>query len=472
MNKQRYLLFFLIAYSLLWCAESIAAPVEVRGARFWATPDKARLVFDLASPVRFDWEQHDGEVVVTLKNALLLSNMPELAGSNRYLKAIRRLPTNGEDVSLALDTNMPLQVSGFLLRPMGPYGNRLVIDLSAPESASAATGTTPADDGKALWQDSVQSGPRSLSAAGSGRSWLVAIDAGHGGEDPGAIGPDGDYEKNVTLAIARALAHKINQTPGMRAFLTRDGDYFVTLWDRTKRARRMKADIFVSIHADASPGTAARGASVYTLSAKGATDQAAAMLANKENQADLVGGIRIADKDSMLASVLLDLSQTATISDSQVLATDVLANLRRVTPLHRSNFGQAGFVVLKSPDVPSILVETGYITNPEEERLLTNPDYQDKLADAIYHGIGQYMTRNKRALPIPASTLVSRESMPALRTEHVEQPKLEKNHRHRVRSGETLTEIARAYDVSLDRLQELNSLKSGRIMAGQQLVLP
>jgi len=226
------------------------------------------------------------------------------------------------------------------------------------------------------------------------RPVIIAIDPGHGGEDPGAVGARGTMEKHVTLAVARKLKAVIEAEPGMRALLIRDGDYFVSLYDRTSKARRAQADLFVSIHADAFITPMARGSSVFALSENGATSSAARWLAVKENKADLIGGVNLAVKDRYLAKTLLDLSQTATINDSLKLAKAVLNEIGEINRLHKNHVEQAGFAVLKSPDIPSILVETAFISNPEEERKLSNSDHQDKLADAILSGIKAYFSKN------------------------------------------------------------------------------
>ena len=222
----------------------------------------------------------------------------------------------------------------------------------------------------------------------------MAVDAGHGGEDPGATGASGSHEKDITLEIARRLEAKIDATGYMHAVMTRDGDYFVPLGQRVAKARKAQADLFVSIHADAFPNSTARGSSVFALSEKGATSVAARWLARHENSADLIGGVNIDVKDKYLKKTLLDLTQTATISDSLKLGRDVLDQLGDINDLHRGRVEQAGFAVLKAPDIPSILVETAFISNPKEEKRLLNPTYQDKLADAIVTGIKEYFAKH------------------------------------------------------------------------------
>ena len=230
--------------------------------------------------------------------------------------------------------------------------------------------------------------------SGARRLVIVAIDPGHGGEDPGAIGPTGLYEKDVVLSIAQKMRDRINATPGMRAMLTRDGDYFVPLYDRVRKARRVGADLFISIHADAFMNPQAKGASVFALSEGGATSAAARWMANKENASDMVGGVNIKAKDAAVMRTLLDMSTTAQIKDSLKLGRVVLGHLGKVGRLHKQQVEQAGFAVLKAPDIPSILVETGFISNPEEESKLKDEAYQSELADALMGGISRYFARN------------------------------------------------------------------------------
>ncbi|MBP6612793.1 N-acetylmuramoyl-L-alanine amidase [Aquabacterium sp.] len=256
------------------------------------------------------------------------------------------------------------------------------------DKAVAKAAPRPAD--KAPERKVVTGNPR----ASAQRLVIVALDAGHGGEDPGAIGPSGLYEKNVVLAVAQKLRNRINATPGMRAMLTRESDYFVPLHERVNKARRVQADLFVSIHADAFTNPQARGASVFVLSERGASSASARWLAKKENAADLVGGVNIKAKDAAVMRTLLDMSTTAQIKDSLKLGSAVLGHLGKVGKLHKPRVEQAGFAVLKAPDIPSILVETGFITNPEEETKLKDDAYQDELADALMAGIARYFERN------------------------------------------------------------------------------
>ncbi len=275
---------------------------------------------------------------------------------------------------MVLDLTRPIRAKSFLAAPNNRYGYRLVIDLGSSQSAD-----TPV---------------KAEHAPPDARDLIIAVDAGHGGEDPGAIGKNGTREKDVVLAIARELALKINAEPGMKAVLTRNGDYFVPLRDRMRRARAQRADLFVSIHADSIRDRRVDGSSVYILSQRGATDEASRWLAERENASDLIGGVSLDDKDDVLASVLLDLSQSASLSASQVAAERVLRQLNRVGEVRKPQVQQARFMVLKSPDIPSMLVETAYISNPQEELRLRGQAHQAKLAAAIHQGVHDYFYAN------------------------------------------------------------------------------
>jgi N-acetylmuramoyl-L-alanine amidase len=277
---------------------------------------------------------------------------------------------------------------------------------------------------------------------------VIAIDAGHGGKDHGATGRRGTREKTVVLSIARKLAELIRKEPGMRSVLIRDGDYFLGLRQRIDKARKHNADLFISIHADAFRDRRARGSSVFVLSRRGASSEMARWIAAKENAADLAGGVSLDDKDDMLTGVLLDLSQSATLAASHEVAANMLGGLKRLGKTHKSTVQRAGFMVLKSPDIPSILVETAFISNPTEENNLRSSKHQEKLARAMLNGIRDYFDNHP-----PAGTMrVAR--------------------KHRIKSGDTLSDIAAAYQVSLNSLRGFNSLKSDRLRVGETLRIP
>jgi len=407
----------LIKYSLwltlLWLLPA-QAEVTVGAARLWPAQDYTRLtleskkalsynMFTLANPQR---------LVVDLENVALDATLNGLAGKvsndDPYIKSLRVGRFKPGIVRLVFDLKAEIKPQLFSLKPVGDYGHRLVLDVypaTPPDPLMAlatqmeqklATDLPVASDITAS-----PSAPAAVSAPLPApppelrnRLFMVAVDAGHGGEDPGARGRRGTREKEVTLAIARRLKAQIDATPGMRAILIRDGDYFIPLVGRVTKARQAHADLFVSIHADAFIKPHARGSSVFALSEGGATSASARWLAKKENEADLIGGVNLAVKDPYLARTLLDLTQTATINDSMKLARHVLDELQDVNTLHRGHVEQAGFAVLKSPDIPSILVETAFISNPEEEKRLRDEDYQEKMAAAILAGIQRYFAQN------------------------------------------------------------------------------
>jgi len=373
------------ALSLL-LASMLAAPahaVEVRDVRVWAGPDSTRVVLDLSGRAQHSLLvlKNPDRIVLDVAGARLApgSHTPAGAGAVKQVRMARR--SSGE-LRIVLDLTRSIQAKSFLTVPNARYGYRLVIDLAG------TTGTeTPV---------------KVQHARPDARDLVVAIDAGHGGEDPGAIGMNGTREKDVVLAIAKVLAQLVDAEPGMKAVLTRNGDYFVPLRDRMRRARAQQADLFVSIHADSIRDRSVDGSSVYILSQRGATDEASRWLAERENASDLIGGVSLDDKDDVLASVLLDLSQSASLNASQVAAESVLQQLNRVGEIRKHQVQQARFVVLKSPDIPSMLVETAYISNPQEERRLREQGHQAKLAAAIHQGLHGYFYANP-----PAGTRVA-----------------------------------------------------------------
>ncbi len=357
-----------------------AFAVDVRAVRLWAGPDSTRVVVDLSGSAQHSLLiLHNPErVVLDVSGARLgprAGRPPAGAGAVKQVRMSRNAAGN---LRLVLDLAHPIEAKSFLSKPNAHYGYRLVVDL----------GVTARADQHADQPVRVKHAPADA------RDLIIAIDAGHGGEDPGAIGKNGTREKDVVLKIAQDLAVKINAEPGMRAMLTRGGDYFVPLRDRMRRARAQQADLFVSIHADSARDRSVDGSSVYILSQRGATDEASRWLAERENASDLIGGVSLDDKDDVLASVLLDLSQSASLNASQVAAERVLQRLTQAGEVRKREVQQARFMVLKSPDIPSMLVETAYISNPQEELRLRTSAHQAKLADAIRRGVHDYFYAN------------------------------------------------------------------------------
>ena len=403
-------------------------------SRVWPAQEYTRVTFETAKPVRhqFFTVTDPARLVLDLEgvdlDAELKSIVAKVREDDPYIKQVRVAVNRPNVARVLFDLKTAVKPSVFPLAPAGAYRHRLVLDLypetprdpllalvlpgpdpigeiarapvvesppgtpaaALPESAAAALPVVRLDPGKAV----PAKGARKPAAPKVDRLVIIVIDAGHGGEDPGARGRRGTLEKNVTLAISRRLKERIDREPGMRAVLTRDGDYFIGLAQRVQKARRVQADLFVSVHADAFVQPHARGSSVFALSERGATSAAARWLAKRENESDLIGGVNLDVKDPVLARTLLDLSQTATINDSLKLGKAVLGELGDINHLHKSAVEQAGFAVLKSPDIPSILVETAFISNPEEEKRLKDSDYQDKMAEAMLQGIRNYLAKN------------------------------------------------------------------------------
>ena len=372
-----------------FCAQA-ARPVVIKDVRLWAGADGTRLVFDLSAPVEHSVLTLDNpnRVVVDIPAASMESGrvLPEGQG---FVKQLRAAPQPNGGLRVVVDLTGPAQPKTFTVGPQQSAGHRLVLDLTPSKGAVAAAAPAQPSVVKAA-------------ADAHGRDIVVAIDAGHGGVDPGSIGKRGTYEKHVTLAIARRLKERIDREPGMRAILTRDNDMFVEHRERIARARRQQADMFVSVHADSYTNRAVAGSSVYVLSARGASDESARWLADRENSADLIGGVKLDDKDSVLASVLLDLSQGASMSASVDAAELVMQELYKIGNITNRGVKHAGFLVLKSPDIPSMLVETAFISNPTEESRLLDAKHQQKLAEAIHQGVRAYFYANP-----PPGTLVA-----------------------------------------------------------------
>jgi N-acetylmuramoyl-L-alanine amidase len=445
-------------------AGAVAGQVGIDGARIWNGPEHTRFVVDVEGPVehRIFALENPHRLVVDLIDARLDGGLPEPAASDRVVAGLRSGIRAGDDLRVVLDLKQPARVKSFNLGPKGSYGHRLVIDLvpkaDSARSASAKMAEPAPAEAASAKAPGEASGERSTAARNRStqRDLVVAIDAGHGGEDPGAVGPNKTREKDVTLAISRKLARRIDAHPGLRAVLVRDGDYYIRLRERIAIARKHKADLFVSIHADAFHDRRVRGSSVFTLSAGGATSEAARWLAERENRADLIGGVDLKARDDILATVLLEMSQNATIELSGIAADKVLAQLRRLGEVHQQRIQKAGFAVLKSPDIPSMLVETAFISNPSEEQRLRDQRYQHQLAEAILAGIVEYFAEYP-----PPGTRFARASASG------EGPR-----RHRIESGDTLSEIAQTYGVKLGSLRHANRLDGDRIRTGQVLIIP
>ena len=478
-------LVFLILMSLLAWAEA----AEIKGVRSWREPPRTRVVFDLSAavPYRVFTMRNPDRLVIDFDSARVSPLLTAPKSLDDYLKGLRHGPRGAGGTRVVLDLVRPVSVVARMLPPTAVYGYRIELDLlastappriavhapdrpaaplagrlpappqpvatsAAPVPAPAAPAATPPITSRAVAlapAPPVPALPAVVATRRVLRDVIVAIDAGHGGSDVGAIGPAGTYEKDITLAVARELAAVIDRQPGMRAVMTRDGDRYLNLRERMDRARSLKADLFVSIHADAFRDRRVRGSSVYILSERGASSEAAKWLAAKENASDLVGGVSLDDKDAVLKSVLLDLSQTASRDASVTLANHVLNALAGIGPVHRKQVQHAGFMVLKSPDIPSILVETAFISNPSEEKRLRNQAYRQQLAKAIYSGISSYFGDHP-----PSGT------------------RMADAREHKVSRGDTLSAIATRYDVTINSLKLANNMSTEQVRTGEVLRIP
>jgi N-acetylmuramoyl-L-alanine amidase len=433
MRKTFALLMFLISLPLQ------AQQTTVDSLRLWAAPDHTRLVFDTSAPVEhsiFSLKQPD-RLVIDISNSKLKASLAGLVEKDPLIKNLRSGVRAKNGLRVVLDLKKKVKAKSFVLQPNRQYGYRLVVDL---EDAKVNNGTKQ--------YKSVEQLKNKM------RDVVIAIDAGHGGEDPGARGRYGTREKDVVLAISKRLAALIEKEKGMRPVMIRKGDYYLGLKKRTQLARQSGADLFISIHADAFRDSRVKGSSVYTLSRRGASSEAARWLADRENSADLVGGVELKTKDDMVASVLLDLSQTATQQASYEVAEKVLGQMRQVGKTHKRKVQRAGFVVLKSPDVPSILVETAFISNPDEEKRLKSAAHQQLLAESILRGIRTYF----RSAPPPGTLLAHNINNPPIK--------------HVISRGDTLGMIVKRYHVSVNSIRNANNLSGDLVRVGQVLEIP
>ncbi len=432
MASRRILVVLLLTGSL----QAMAA--EVSKLRVWTDPDKTRAVLDLSEPTQYKLFtlQNPHRVVIDLQATHLKKSFQPDSIHSGVIKGVRHGGPGGETLRIVLDLSEHVQMKSFILAPTGQYGHRLVIDLYSGTGQQGATVKRVSD---------VQQANRDV---------VIAIDAGHGGEDPGASGPRKTREKHVVLAIARELKKQIDAQAGMRGMLVRDGDYYIAHRQRYEKARKARADLFVSIHADAFKDARVNGSSVFVLSRRGASSEYARLLADDANRSDLIGGVRLDEKDDMLASVLLDLSQSAALDASNQVADSILGSLKKNGKTHKHYVGRANFLVLKSPDVPSVLVETAFISNPKEEKKLTEKEFQQRMGRAISNGIRDYFYRSP-----PPGTWIAANRAAA---------------RHVVARGDTLGGIASRYRVSLASLRRANKIngRGDRILVGRELIIP
>ena len=443
-----------------------SAPAEVKQVRYFASPEYNRLVFDVTGKVKYQLFRLDNppRLVVDIYNAKGVQSLKQPSASrNLLIKQIRAGKHKRGGIRFVADLTRQSKFKSFQLNPKKPYGYRLVVDVygvkksrNKPESAGQAEQKRPLSVAKPDSRTKISIAKKSVltqshkkihkrpvqTRALFSKKIVIAIDAGHGGKDPGAIGAHKTREKDVVLAISKKLAALVQAALGMTAYMVRDGDYFVPLRDRMRKARKAKADLFISIHADSLKNRKVKGATVYTLSASGAMKEAR-VWARRKNQAQLVSGISLRDKDSVLASVLLDLSQTATLEASDIVASHIFTHLKKTGPVLREKVQKKPYMVLKAPDIPSVLVETAFISNLDEERKLRSARFQKRIAKSIFQGIKDYF-ETRRVQPIQVAA-------------------------HKIAPGETLSGIAQQYGVSMKHIREINHISGNNIQAGKIL---
>ena len=449
---------FVVLSSLAYAKSNTATKVKsitaINDVRMWSAPESSRVVFDISQQIKHRlFVLHNPErVVVDLFNTRFYKPLENIDFSNSLISSVRQATRNKNNVRIVFDMKSRVQPKSFSLAPNKQYGNRLVIDLFEKQ-LKKKTVKTISSRGK-------------LNRL---REVVIAIDAGHGGEDPGALGKGGTYEKNIVLNIAKRLEKMIQKESGMRPVMIRKGDYFVSLNQRKKLARKYKADMFISIHADSFKNTRVNGASVFALSSKGASSEAARILAQNENAADIIGGVDFDENDSLLTSVLLDLTQTGTIETSMNLGNSVFKEIKKVTPMHKSQVERARFVVLQSLGIPSILIETGFITNRQEEKKLSSWRYQQKVARSILKGAKRFF---KEQSP-PGTFFAKRNNDRDEKKSRVRLASRKTNSvNYTIRRGDSLSMIASNNNITMSQLRRKNPRIKDKIRIGQVIRLP
>lgn len=433
MFKKQSLSLIIFVLAITSLLPNILSAAEVRGLRMWPAPDNTRLVFDLNAPVehRLFSLSNPNRIVIDLQNTTVNGALPSAAYNESRIKGIRYAKRGAQGLRVVLDLKNAVKPKSFVLKPHGAYGNRLVVDLFDATEKKQVVVKRPA-----------------YQKTKTARDLIIAIDAGHGGEDPGAIGQRGTLEKDVVLKIAKELEKLVKRERGMTPLMIRDGDYYIGLKQRVKKAQAAQADLFISIHADAFKNGKARGTSVFILSERGASSSLASFLADSENNADLNGGVS-GTNDDLLNMVLADMVKNSTLEDSHQIASKVLSGLKNVNHLHKDTVEQAGFRVLKAGR-PAILVETAFISNRKEEQKLRSRKHQKALARAIFKGTRAYFHSN----PVPGTLLALRDR------------------KHRIARGETLSGIARQYQVSLATIRDANDINGSNLRVGKVLSIP
>lgn len=464
-SMKNYLVLILVVLIGFAVQPVISAPITVSAVRYSASSERSRMVFDVTGPVKYKVFKLDSppRLVIDILNGRSVKPLPQPSTSNNLITQVRVGAHDKSGVRIVADLTRASSVKSFQLEPNKQYGQRLVIDIYSTQLAakkpirksivlSRKNNQAKSTRSSILKNTTTRKASQSVILPAHEQTFkpqsdiVIAIDAGHGGKDPGAIGIHKTKEKDVVLAIAKKLANFVDASPGMKAFMIRSGDDFVPLRERMKKARSAKADMFVSIHADALANRSIKGATVYTLSSGGALREAR-VWAQRKNQTELVSGINLRDQDTMLASVLLDLSQSATLEASDTVAGYIFSHLKDNGPVLRKKVQKKSYMVLKAPDIPSVLVETAFISNPDEERNLRSSIFQTRTARSIFSGIRDYFASKH---------------LPLLQTAE---------RSHRIMRGETLSGIAYQYGVSVQVIREINNLSGNRIKAGQVLTI-
>ena len=426
------------AFILLMFIALPAGATTVDQVRVHQSPERTRVVFELSNSVQHNLFSltDPRRLVIDIESAVLNTDLEAVDLKQSPILKIRSGVRDGSDLRVVFDLAGVVRPTSFSLEPVRQYGDRLVIDLHLPEP-----------------RKQVQEDPFDQEL----RDVIIAIDAGHGGDDPGATGYAGIYEKDVVLSIANLLNNLFQTMPGYRAVMIRNGDYYIELRRRILIARENHADVFLSIHADAFRTSSVNGVSVYALSDKGATSETARILAEKENETDLIGGVSLRDKDEMLLHVVLDFASAASLSASLEIGEKILGQISRFNKLHKKRVEQASFVVLKSPEIPSLLIETGYISNPEEGKKLASRQHQQRIANGIYEGVRQYMEDSP-----PQGTFLAWKK----------EAESDKLITYVIEPGDSLIAIANKYHISFENLKKFNGLRSNTILIGQVLKIP
>jgi N-acetylmuramoyl-L-alanine amidase len=430
----------LISFSLISFSTVSFAINTIEGLRIWPSPDTTRLVFDLSDTPEYTYFtlKNPQRLVIDIENTPDNFDFSTIVNESKLVKKVRySTAKNSQSVRVVVELNKKLEKNIFALPPTAPYGNRLVIDLNDPDSSAPQIVLN--------------------SKSTTDRDIVIVIDAGHGGEDPGSVGPSGSYEKNITLGIAKRLESLINKEKGMRAVMTRTGDYYISPNKRPQLARKHKADMFVSIHADAFTTPHPRGASVWVLSMKRANTELGRWMERTERHSELLGGaaeiIQDTANERYLAQALLDMSMDHSLTTSYNVSRDMIKHLSKVTKLHKKTPQAASLAVLTSPDIPSILVETGFISNPQEEKNLNWSQYRQRLAQSVFNGLRQHFTSSP-----PDGSLWAKWK--------------QEKRTHRVRSGESLSLLAQRYNVQISTLKKANNLNTDVVRIGQVLMIP